>query len=131
MASKYYKITLLTFDKLEKLNTLNKNIIFDCWNKSLNELGINYKKGCPKYAFTSLVLNDHVIFRKNKYIQKDFITKEYLYCKTAIDILNKKRIIIYPKIYFWKLINNQLSINRSHQGELDVILALWENKILR
>jgi hypothetical protein len=90
-----------------------------------------YLKGCPKNSFTSLVLNNNLVFNNSKRLLNDIDSKEYNYCLRAIEILKSSNDVKYSSSSLWKLVTKSLDIKRGHQGEMDVVLALWESGRIR
>ncbi len=131
MANQFYIITLKTLEKLESIHVINSSVILKYWKESLIDQNINYIKGCPKNLFISLVLNNKLVFDNSKSLINDFFSKEYIYSLKAIEILKSSNDVGYSSSSLWKLVTNSLEINRVHQGEMDVVLALWESGRIR
>ncbi|MHA8093799.1 DUF6979 family protein [Aquirufa lenticrescens] len=131
MANQFYQIAIQTLGKLESQENLNSKIILDAWKQSLVENNKNYLKGCPKNAFTSIILNNHVKFENQKNIDLDTDSKEYEYCREALNILRNNPHTSLKPLELWKRVLNNLNLTRSHQGEMDVVMALWKNNKIK
>ena len=131
MANQYYHIALQTLKKLELIDDLNSKVILNCWKVVLNVNNKKYFKGCPKNAFTSLVLNDHIKFENRKNIDIGTDSVEYRYCKEALNILMNNAHSSFEPLELWKRVLCNLNMTRLHQGEMDVVIALWENKKIK
>jgi hypothetical protein len=131
MANQFYEITLKALNKLESIDNINSKVIAKYWQEALIDLNKNYSKGCPQNSFASLILNNHVVFEGKKSLLNDTNTKEYKYCLCAIDILKSSNDIRFSSTNLWRMVINSLKLSRSHQGEMDVVLALWESGRIR
>ncbi|MEX1384009.1 hypothetical protein [Lutibacter sp.] len=86
------------------------------------------KKSCPKSTFLSLCEVGAVkSILKGNYAPK--VKENKVYALKALEILrnrnNKPEII--GVINLWKLVQNQ---GKSHNSQMDVILALWNNGLI-
>ncbi|MDR2884957.1 MAG: hypothetical protein LBV09_07600 [Deferribacteraceae bacterium] len=99
----------------EKVNSLSGLIAI--WHKTAMELSGKESvaiKGCPKGAFLGLLLKDERIGKNAKY---------------ALDALKILKQNPYAdKNYLW---NNIAHTAKSQNGQMDVLLALWNDKELR
>ena len=127
-----YRATLLVVEKLSEFESLSWKVVQECWQNSLLSLGSkSYKKGCPKNAITSLVLNGHVKLKEKKVLNPgNFRSIEYEYCKVALRILKGNPTKEYTNTQLWNEVKKELKISRSSQGEMDILLCLWENNLL-
>ncbi len=132
----FYVATIKTIEELDKKNILSSIEIKKCWEQNLKSLGASEStivKGCPRNALISLVLNDHVIFRNSQKkivrVQKNSV--EYTYCLMAICILKENFDGFLSGDQLWNLVEEKLQIRRSHQGEMNILLALWDKGFLK
>ncbi len=98
----------------------------EAWNKAIQLYTHSLEtqiKSCPKNAFVDLCASGYIKGIKK---QNDIVLSENGKISIeAISILRKDNWKIKSKIKFWSD-----NFNRSHQGQLDVILALKENNLL-
>lgn len=74
------------------------------------------KKGCPRNAFLGLFL-------------KNVNSKNATYARNALDILRRNRNKNYSKKELWSLVVDES--NKTHNSQMDVVLALWNKKLIR
>ncbi len=82
-------------------------------------------KGCPKSAFLGLCETGFVkgIPKGNYTLSK----KNKTYAIDAINILKEKKDTYSSAIKLWEVISNNTI---SHNSQMDVVLALWNNKLI-
>lgn len=100
----------------------------DAWEKAAQqeiESESSRKKGCPRSAFLGLCEEGLVNnFQKGKYMQKDSLNKKYAI--HAIKLLQQKPELANENnasTKLWELLN---LCDKSHNGQMDVVLALWK-----
>ena len=78
-------------------------------------------KGCPKSTFIGLCISGEL-----KGINKtdESNSPNYKYAKCAIDILRKDENL--SKVEVWSRVQEKMKTAVSHQGQLDVLLGLWD-----
>jgi len=74
-------------------------------------------KGCPRVAFCGLVSDD----------KRWGNMENAIYARKALDILRTNPNRRYSKDELWRLIG---SPTKSQNGQLDVVLALWDSKLI-
>lgn len=86
------------------------------------------KKSCPKSAFLGLCEEGLVKgIPKGKYTSS---IDNKAYAVKAIDILRSNTKINYTPKELWVKVKTELSIEIPHNSQMDVVLALWENRYI-
>ena len=90
------------------------------------------EKGCPRDAFLGLCeageINgvepgNYVRPRLNKKLNKEYALK-------AVRLLRSDPSLASPKTKLWKLVQKGRKNKVGENGQLDVVLALWEKKLI-
>ena len=121
---------LLNVDRI-----LTEAEIKDIWLDQMSKLTTSVesiKKGCPRMTLTGLILNNQTIIKCKG--NHSFQSKNYDYVRFILENqLNiKSQILKTDKSKFWKLIQDEFSkAPKNQNGQLDVLLALHKNKLLR
>jgi hypothetical protein len=76
------------------------------------------KKGCPRNAFLGLTSNNSKIAR----------SKNAIYARKALDILKGNPNRSYTVDELWSLVIDE---PKTHNSQMDIVLALWGNKLIR
>ena len=114
--------------KINNYEILKEKDIKNIWEESCIEYGKKdsiVKKGCPKNAFIGILkeLNLNIQWEEKE-------SKNAYYSRIGINILKNNRDKKYTKQELWKEILKELKIEKkSHNGQVDVILALWNKNI--
>ena len=122
--NKYSETTLKCLENFEKGDSIQKT-----WAKSAKEVFITksaQEKGCPKNTFLGLCEEGLV-----KGIPKGDYTKSVKnknYALKAVSILKNNQEKSFSPKELWMKLN--LSDKR-HNSQMDVVLALWENDLIK
>jgi hypothetical protein len=79
-------------------------------------------KGCPRATFIGLCESGNL---KDIPWTNESKSKNYAYAKFAVMEWNRNKNI--PKKEMWSLVQNEFGTTASHQGQLDIVLGLFEN----
>ena len=119
--NQYYVVALNAIKQIEKRKTLHPRV---AWNDSLNELKVS-EKGCPLSSFLGLCEEGLVKFVPIKKYTRARENKEHAI--RAVQFLkNCKSKMFKNGQELWI----ELKIKTSYQGQMDVVLALWENNYI-
>ena len=91
------------------------------WRKAICEFtaSSHYRnKNCPRVAFCGLMSHD------NKWNR----TENAINARRALDVLRNNPDRKFTNRELWSIIGNA---SKSHDGQMDVVLALWDNKLIR
>ena len=91
------------------------------WKKAICEFtdSIHYqKKNCPKVAFCGLMSNDR------RWAEKE----NAMIARRALDKLRNNSNRKFTSRELWSLLGNT---SKSHDGQMDVVLALWNSGLVR
>ncbi|WP_080848248.1 DUF6979 family protein [Cytobacillus gottheilii] len=103
------------------------------WDRATSELfghgSWGQKKGCPKNAFLGLCEEGFIeaIPQGNYNFKKTSKNKEY--ANRAVNIIRENKSMIDDRRNLWKEVTNDNK--KSHNGQLDVVIALIEKKYIR
>ncbi|MCR8659324.1 DUF6979 family protein [Paenibacillus endoradicis] len=87
------------------------------------------RKGCPKNAFLGLCEEGLVQgVHKGSYAEKRGSQKNKNYAIQAVQILKEKPDLADDKLKLWREVINGVEI--SHNSQMDVVLALWNNTLI-
>ena len=89
----------------------------DAWKRAICEFTDSkhyQKKNCPKVAFCGLISSD------SKWDNKD----NAIYAQRALSFLKKHPRHKFKNKELWEMIGNS---HKHHDGQMDVVLALWNN----
>ena len=98
------------------------------WKNTSKELDFSESmihKGCPRNAFLGLCSAGLI-----KNISKGSYTKSILnknYAEKAIDILKKNPELVENPLDLWNQIQTE---TKKHNGQMDVVCALWKNGLI-
>lgn len=128
--NKFAKIAIEIAEELQKMKKekQKETNLVNLWKEKCrkNELKeASIKKVCPRLAFIGLCENDLIkgVAVKNNY--KESLNKDY--AVKAVEIL-KKEDKQYRTRELWEVIGN---IEKKHNGQMDVVLALWEKGMIK
>ncbi len=99
--------------------------------KELTSSKDSINKCCPRNTITGLILNNKTIINSENH--GNFRSKNYDYVRFLLDDkkLPKKPILKSDKIKCWELIQNKFEkAPKNQNGQLDVLLALYNNNLL-
>jgi hypothetical protein len=120
VASQYSIIAKLAYD-----NIVNLNIDFEAaWYTAARQIltsESSIKKGCPRATFVGLCESGNL---KGIPKTKTSDSLNYQYAKYAIQKWKENREISKPEM--WNLVKKQFNKEISQQGQLDVVLGLWD-----
>ena len=86
------------------------------------------KKSCPKSAFLGLCEEGFIKgISKGKYTRS---IDNKAYAIKAIEILRINTKATYTPKELWVKVKTELSIEIPHNSQMDVVLALWENRYI-
>jgi hypothetical protein len=118
--NQYSRVAKLAYEKV----IYEKMTFRDAWNAAANELlssKTSVQKGCPKASFIGLCESGK-LKRIPKTESKESIN--YQYVKFAIEKWKTEPTI--SKTEMWNLINLEFQKENSHQGQLDVLIGIWD-----
>ena len=103
------------------------------WKATIKELSNSEStqvKGCPKNTFLGLCEKGLV-----KGIPKGNYTKSIKnkdYAIAAVDILRAYTVQDFTPIQLWKKVRLELDLgDKAHNSQMDVVLALWRNSLIK
>ena len=120
---------------LKDSNNLSESKIIDIWLNEMQKLTKSkdsIKKCCPRKTLTGLILNNKTIINSER--NDNFTSKNYDYVNYLLEDkkLPKKPILNSDKLKCWELIQNKFEkAPKNQNGQLDVLLALHSNNLLK
>jgi hypothetical protein len=105
----------------------------EAWEKAVVEVGFtetSQEKGCPKSAFLGICEEELVKgIEPGSYTDSE---KNKNYGLTAIRLLKGTSGLARNASKLWKAVLEELSedISKTHNSQMDVVIALWENNLL-
>lgn len=120
---------------LKDPNNLSESKITNIWFKEMQKLTKSVdsiKKCCPRKTLTGLILNNKTIINSER--NENFTSKNYDYVNYLLEDkkLPKKPILNSDKLKCWELIQNKFEkASKNQNGQLDVLLALHSNNLLK
>lgn len=127
--NKYAKIAIEVAIELQnmKKEEQKKIDLGDLWKEKCKENEFkeaSIKKGCPRLAFIGLCENNLIKDIEVKNSNKDSLNKNY--AVEAVKVLkNDKRN--YTSKELWEEIGNK---DKKHNGQMSIVLALWEKGMI-
>lgn len=106
----------------------------DAWEKAVVKMfpgsKSNQQKGCPKNTFLGLCENGYVKgVNEGKYTRSKLNKR---YGITALNILQLNKTNVFSKSQLWKkVLENEGVTNKYHNSQMDVVLALWNEQLIR
>ncbi len=120
MENQFYKVASLAYDKIVDRKIDHEDAWYTAARKILtSESSIN--KGCPRATFVGLCESGNL---KGIPKTKTSVSLNYQYAKFAIEKWKENKDISKPEM--WNLVKQQFNKEISHQGQLDVVLGIWE-----
>jgi len=122
--NKYAKVALKTVENYAK--TKNPKLAWEQAARDLIDSKTAQVKGCPKSAFLGLCEMGWV-----KGIPKGNYTRSKMnkdYAVTAVKILQNNKEHVFDAIELWDL---SLTEPKSHNSQMDVVLALWDGGLIQ
>ena len=102
----------------------------DAWEEiTINAFGrgsSSQKKGCPRGAFLGLCSNGDIKGVPGDNYTKSILNKEYA-VRAARFLRSDPKLASNPGLLWQRVIGTK---NKQHNNQLDVVLALWNNKLL-
>ncbi|WP_319478888.1 DUF6979 family protein [uncultured Draconibacterium sp.] len=122
--NKYAKAAIIAAQTLKTRNPM------DAWQFAVQEIfpqsEESRKKSCPKNAFLGLCEEGIIKNSEPGNYSKSIDNKNYAI--SAINIL-KQETGITTKNELWRLVTE--GNNKKHNSQMDVVLALWNNNLIR
>ena len=126
---KYGKAVILAVKLFKKERTLTPK---KAWEKAVYEIfetESSRKKGCPKTIFLGLCELGYVEGVERGDYTKSVKNRRYL--EEAIEVIKKNRgKCKYSKKELWMKVMDNLGMKKSHNQQMDVVLALYHKNML-
>ena len=88
-------------------------------------------KYCPTQVLLGLFFNGHIIIPSDVKVQKIKISsRPYEYAKIMIDLLKNCPSLSSNKKILWEELEKRVNKKRAPQGEIDIVLALYNKNLL-
>ena len=98
-------------------------------NNYFDYLNFTFIKGCPKNAFLGLCEDGLVKgIKRGVYLTNSESNLNKQYALTAIKLLINNPNLTRREL--WVQVKEQLNISKSHNSQMDVVIALFENKLI-
>ena len=124
---------------INRLKTDSKNLseskIKEIWIEEMKKLTSSedsINKCCPRKTLTGLILNNKTIINSEN--NDNFKSKNYAYVRFIIEkhLTTQNPILKTDKLKYWKLIQDKFEkAPKNENGQLDVLLALHSNNLLK
>jgi hypothetical protein len=124
---------------INRLKTDSKNLleskIKEIWIEEMKKLTSSedsINKCCPRKTLIGLIINNKTIINSEK--NYNFKSKNYDCVRFIIEehLTAKNPILKTDKLKYWKLIQNKFdNAPKNQNGQLDVLLALLQNNLLK
>jgi hypothetical protein len=87
------------------------------------------KKGCPKNTFLGLCEEGIVKgIKRGVYLKNSESNLNKLYALTGVRLLSINPNLTRREL--WIMVEEKLNINKNHNSQMDVVIALWEKKMI-
>ena len=105
----------------------------EAWKKAAAKIfplsDSSQKKSCPRNAFLGLAgLGNITNLNQGNYTRS---VDNKRYAETAVRILKANASKTFSAKELWEEVQKVLCITKKHNGQMDVVLALWENDLIK
>lgn len=129
----YGKAAIQATNIFIKENIASPNEAWDAAIDNISSSVSSQKKGCPKNAYLGLCEEGMLKGIPSGKYCKSSNNKNKKYALTAIALLEKYPNYLKDKKELWKLVMQEENEdqNKVHNDQMDVVIALWEEKFIR
>lgn len=125
----YDKVALIATTKIAENNVEPEQAWLSAAQEVFKDKRASIEKGCPKGAFLGLCEEGHINGVPKGQYTKSKLNKQYAI--KAVEILKSQSGKLDAKVLWSEvLIGLGADPNKKHNGQMEVVLSLWDNNLI-